>query len=162
MPISEYVTHLRSRIGHDLLLVPAVNAIILNEAGEVLLQRATIDGEWCIPGGGIDPGEQPAQAAAREVLEETGLVIEPYLLTEICLETPIQYANGDHAQYLVTTFLAKIVGGKLAISDEESLELRFFKPTELPEVRLAHRGRVERALSGMVGGFIWNGRWHQA
>jgi 8-oxo-dGTP pyrophosphatase MutT (NUDIX family) len=162
MPISDYITHLRSKIGHDLLLVPAVNAIIRNDAGDVLLQRATIDGMWCIPGGGIDPGEHPAEAAAREILEETGLVIEPYLLSEICLEAPIQYANGDHAQYLVMTFLSRIIGGKLAISDEESLELRFFNPSTLPEVRLAHRGRIERALSGMVGGFFSNGQWHRA
>ena len=95
MPISNYVTQLRSRIGHDLLLVPAVNAVIVNDAGEVLLQRASLDGLWCIPGGGIDPGEQPAEAAAREVLEETGLTIEPIRLVGTCLEDPIQYAHSN-------------------------------------------------------------------
>ena len=162
MPISTYVTHLRSRIGNDLLLVPAVNAVILNDAGEVLLQRASLDGLWCIPGGGIDPGEQPADAAAREVLEETGLLIEPLRLVGTYLEDPVQYANGDHAQYLVITFLCRIIGGQLQISDDESLELKFFKPDRMPQVRLPHRGRVEQALSGMTGGFTWKGQWRKA
>jgi 8-oxo-dGTP diphosphatase len=162
MPLSDYISNLRSKIGHDLLLVPAVNAVVLNNAGEVLLQRATLDGAWAVPGGGMDPGEQPAEATAREILEETGLVIEPYHLVNVCVEEPVQFANGDRVQYLVLTFLCRIRGGELKISDDESLELRFFKPDEMPEVRPAHRGRVQQALSGMAGGFLWEQNWRSA
>jgi len=78
VPIPQYVLQLRETVGNDLLLVPAVSAIVFNDAGEVLLQRASSDGKWYLTGGAIDPGEQPADAAARELLEETGLIVEPY------------------------------------------------------------------------------------
>jgi 8-oxo-dGTP diphosphatase len=162
MPLSDYILNLRSKIGHDLLLVPAVNAVIVNDAGEVLLQRATLDGCWAVPGGGMDPGEQPAEAVVREILEETGLIVEPYHFVNVMVEAPVQFANGDHVQYMVLTFLCRIRGGELKISDDESLELRFFAPDQMPEVRPAHRGRVEQALSGMSGGFIWQGEWRSA
>jgi 8-oxo-dGTP pyrophosphatase MutT (NUDIX family) len=159
MPLSDYIVNLRAKIGHDLLLVSAVNGVVLDDAGQVLLQRATLDGCWAVPGGGMDPGEQPAAAVAREILEETGLVVEPYHLVNVCVEEPVQFANGDRVQYLVITFLCRITGGELRISDDESLELRFFPPDAMPEVRPAHRGRVQQALSGMSGGFLWEGAW---
>jgi 8-oxo-dGTP diphosphatase len=159
MPISDYITQLRSKIGHDLLLVSAVNAVILNDEGHVLLQRATLDGAWAVPGGGMDPDEQPAEAVVREILEETGLIVEPYHLVNVMVEAPVQFPNGDRVQYLVLTFLCRIRGGEMRIADDESLELRFFPPNEMPELRPAHRGRVQQALSGMTGGFLWEKTW---
>lgn len=159
MPMSDFIHGLRRKVGTDLLLVPAVNAIVVNDAGQVLLQRASIDGLWCIPGGGIDPGEQPADAAAREVLEETGLLIEPYRLVGTFMEEPMVYANGDRAQYLVIVFLCRIVGGVLGIHDDESLELRFFNPADMPQVKAPHRGRVEQALAGHHGIFVFQRQW---
>jgi 8-oxo-dGTP pyrophosphatase MutT (NUDIX family) len=41
----------------------------------LLLTKRSDNGQWCLPGGGIDPGERPAEAAEREVLEETGLTV---------------------------------------------------------------------------------------
>ncbi len=60
----------------------AARVVILDETGRVLLVRGHDADEpdrhwWFTVGGGIDPGESPAQAACREVLEETGLQIAP-------------------------------------------------------------------------------------
>lgn len=58
---------------------PNVAALILNPAGDLLVcERSTIPGAWQFPQGGIDPGESPAQALAREVREEVGLPPDSY------------------------------------------------------------------------------------
>ena len=54
-------------------LVPAVNVVAVNHAGAILLIRRTDNGNWALPGGGIDLGESVAQAAVRETLEESGI-----------------------------------------------------------------------------------------
>ena len=62
MPISPFIAKLREKIGNDLLLLPSVSAIILDDAGRVLIQRASDDGKWYVIGGSLEPGEQPADA----------------------------------------------------------------------------------------------------
>ena len=52
------------------------NAIVLNEAGEVLLIRRSDNGRWCLPGGHMDYGETVAQCVTREAYEETGIEVE--------------------------------------------------------------------------------------
>jgi NUDIX domain len=54
-------------------LVPAVNVVVVNDAGEILLIRRTDNRQLGRPGGAIDLGESVAQAAVRETLEESGI-----------------------------------------------------------------------------------------
>jgi ADP-ribose pyrophosphatase YjhB (NUDIX family) len=54
-------------------LVPAVNVVVVNDAGEILLIRRADNGNWAVPGGAVDLGESVAQAAVRETLEESGI-----------------------------------------------------------------------------------------
>jgi ADP-ribose pyrophosphatase YjhB (NUDIX family) len=56
-------------------LVPSVNVVVVNEAGEILLIRRTDNDNWAIPGGAIDLGESVAQAAVRETREESGIEV---------------------------------------------------------------------------------------
>jgi ADP-ribose pyrophosphatase YjhB (NUDIX family) len=53
-------------------LVPAVNVVVVNHAGAILLIRRTDNGNWALPGGAIDLGESVARAAVRETFEESG------------------------------------------------------------------------------------------
>ncbi|MEV0614820.1 NUDIX domain-containing protein [Nonomuraea sp. NPDC050404] len=57
-------------------LVPSVNVVVTNEAGELLLIRRSDNDNWALPGGAIDLGESIPQAAIRETLEETGITCE--------------------------------------------------------------------------------------
>jgi hypothetical protein len=55
-------------------LVPSVNVVVVNDAGEILLIRRTDnDNNWAVPGGAVDLGESITQAAVRETLEESGI-----------------------------------------------------------------------------------------
>lgn len=72
MPISPYIRGLRAHVGSQLLLLPGVAALVRNEEGSLLLIRRSDDGRWGLPAGVVDPGETPADAVRREVLEETG------------------------------------------------------------------------------------------
>jgi 8-oxo-dGTP pyrophosphatase MutT (NUDIX family) len=161
MPISAYLANLRSRVGHDLILMPGVNAIVFNDAGAVLLQHAH-DGRWYTPGGAMDPHEQPADACAREVLEESGLIVEPQRLVGIFTEAPVTYPNGDVVQYVAIAFACKVVGGTLKVADEESLDMRFFSIDQLPPLREDQRERLQQALMGMSGLFRLDQQWRGA
>ena len=146
MPISPYIKKLREKIGHATLLLPSVSAIIIDGEGRVLLHRSSDDGHWYTIGGAIDPGEQPADAVVREVREETGLVVIPQKIISVQTSPVVTYPNGDQAIYVATTFLCRVVGGKLEIGDDESLELRYFSIGELPDLRPDQLLRVEVAL----------------
>jgi 8-oxo-dGTP pyrophosphatase MutT (NUDIX family) len=132
MPISPYLKKLRGFVGNDLLLMPGTAAMIRNAQGDVLLQRRSDNGQWGLLGGAIDPNESPAQAVAREVFEEAGLVVRPVRCTAL-IKLDTVYPNGDHLQPTVAVFECEIIGGELKSLDGESLELRFFAPDEFPE-----------------------------
>ena len=73
MPVPEFIRDLRRSIGHDLLWMPAVTAVVV-DASSVLMVRRADNGRWAPVSGILEPGEQPAVCAAREVLEETRVV----------------------------------------------------------------------------------------
>jgi 8-oxo-dGTP pyrophosphatase MutT (NUDIX family) len=161
MGISDYIAGLRRKLGNDLLLLPSVGGVVFDEQRRVLLQQASDDGEWYVPGGAIDPGEEPADAIVREMLEETGLNIEPVRILGVAKSPNITYPNGHQVQYVAITFLCRIVGGTLKISDDESLALRFFDTRDLPLLREEHAARIVQALADEpAAAFRRNGRWH--
>ena len=93
--------------------VVCAGAVVHDRDGRLLLVRrrnAPSKGLWSVPGGRVEPGESPEQAAAREVLEETGLRVEVgRLLGSVQI--------GD---YLVHDFAAQVVGGSLRAGDDAS------------------------------------------
>ena len=109
------------RIGKEGVLRPGASALIFDEARErVLLTRREDNGRWCLPGGGMDPGESVAEACVREVLEETGLEVRVTKLVGI-YTTPdlfIEYPDGNKIQPVAFSFEVEITGGELGLSDE--------------------------------------------
>ncbi|HEX4453065.1 MAG TPA: NUDIX hydrolase [Kofleriaceae bacterium] len=95
----------------------AVGAFVRDEAGRVLVvQRGAPPGAglWSVPGGKQEPGETLAQAVAREVREETGLVVEVGALA--CVVERI----GDDFHYVIVDYRARVVGGELRASSDAS------------------------------------------
>ncbi|MFC7483180.1 NUDIX domain-containing protein [Luedemannella flava] len=145
MAISEYVAGLRTFVGNGLLMLPSACAVVLDEDGRVLLERRADTGTWALPAGAIDPGEQPADAAVREVYEETGVHIAVERLAGVILRE-VTYPHGDVCQYLTVWFRCRAVGGHAAVNDEESLAVGWFNREELPELDPVDRLRVDVAL----------------
>src|SRR5918997_3914894 len=115
-------------------LVPGASAIVTDEHGRVLMQRRSDSGNWALPGGTMDIGETLQQCAVREVKEETGLDIEITGLLGIYTDPAhvIAYADGEVRQEFNVTYLGRIVGGAIAVSDE-STDVRFIGAGELDE-----------------------------
>ena len=154
MAMSPYVRRLREQMGHQLLLLPGVSALVFNDAGEILLQRRSDDGRWGIIGGMLDPGEEPADALVREVFEETGVRVEPQRITGVYITPIVTYADGDRAQYVITAFRCRPVSGTPHVHDDESLEVRYFTLDALPSLRPDHRLRIQHALGDGPAFFV--------
>lgn len=149
MPIPDFVRDLRAVLGPRPLWMSGVTAVVLDETGRVLLGRRSDTGRWALITGIIDPGEQPADTAVRECLEETGVQVVPERLTGVTVSDPIVHANGDRAQYLELTFLCRAVGGEARVNDDESLEVGWFDRDALPEdLGASALHRLRHALSG--------------
>jgi 8-oxo-dGTP diphosphatase len=98
-------------------------AIILDEQDRVLLSHRRDLDVWNLPGGGVESGELPNEAVLREVWEETGLEVEIERLAGI-------YGKTDKDE-LVFSFVCRVTGGELALTDESS-ENRYFEITSIP------------------------------
>lgn len=113
-------------------LVPAASAVVVDQAGRILLHRRNDNDLWSIPGGAMEVGERIADTAAREVKEETGLEVQPETLVGIYTDPRhvVEYGDGEVRQQFSVCFACRVVGGDLAVSDE-SLEVGFFTPAEI-------------------------------
>jgi 8-oxo-dGTP diphosphatase len=156
MPVPPYVERLRAHIGHDLLLLPGVSAVVRNDAGRILLARRSDNGRWSLPAGCIDPGEQPADAALREVFEETGVRAEIERVGGVATH-PVVYPNGDTCEYLHVWFRCRAVGGEPRADGDESLEVAWFAPGALPDLDDWARLRID-TTTGDGGDPAWHAR----
>ncbi|MQS39455.1 NUDIX domain-containing protein [Streptomyces katsurahamanus] len=113
-------------------MVVAASAVVTDGQGRILLQRRRDNGLWALPGGGMDLTDSLPGTAVREVREETGLDVEITGLVGTYTDPRhiIAYTDGEVRRQFNVCFTARVVGGRLAVSDE-STELRFVPPEEL-------------------------------
>ncbi|MEV7087751.1 NUDIX domain-containing protein [Streptomyces sp. NPDC093085] len=113
-------------------LVPAASAVVVDDAGRVLLQRRVDNGMWALPGGAMNIGESLPECAARETREETGINIEitGIVGTYTNPHHVFAYDDGEVRQEFSVCFLGRPVSGQLAAS-EESTDVRWFKPEDV-------------------------------
>ncbi|MGH6944579.1 MAG: NUDIX domain-containing protein [Geminicoccaceae bacterium] len=142
--MSEYLRRVRARVGNDLLVLPAVAALVLDADRRLLLVRDADSGLWACPGGAVDPDESPADAAVREMWEETGLLVELPCLLGVYggPDFRLTYPNGDVVSYCVITFAAKIVGGSMRPDGLEIVELGWFSETEAARLDMGPWTRI--------------------
>ncbi|MCS5717061.1 NUDIX domain-containing protein [Herbiconiux sp. CPCC 205763] len=145
MPTPDFVLALREKIGHAPLWLTGITAVV-TRGDELLLVRRSDTGAWTPVTGIVDPGEEPAVAAAREVLEEAAVVAHPVHLAWVHTIPMVTYPNGDQSQYLDLTFRMRYESGDPFPADGENTEARWFAPTELPEMSDDMRSRIRYAL----------------
>lgn len=112
----------------------AAAAVLVVQAGRVLLvQRAHPPrrGAWTLPAGFIDAGESPAEAAARECLEETGLRVRVTGLLDV-----IAGSEHERGADFVIAYLATVLDGTLSPADD-ALAAEWFSPDDLPPLAFA-------------------------
>lgn len=143
------------RIGKEGQLRLGCSAVLLcDDQQTVLLTRRTDNGQWCLPGGMIDPGESVSEGCEREVFEETGLKVVVVRLTGV-YSNPNRltvYPDGNKAFVIVLNFEVRLVGGELGLSDE-TLDAHFFPIAEAEQMDLFH-GHAEHIRDTMTGNTV--------
>lgn len=114
-----------------------VRALILDDAGRLLLVQEHSDGLWTLPGGWCDIGDSPAGAVVREVVEETGLECRAVQLLALFDKHkhphPPQLPHAHKA-----FFLCEVTGGQLLGETDETQDAAYFPMDALPALSL-HR-----------------------
>jgi len=122
----------RRSIGKALFVGAGAMAAVQRADGRLLVARRIDDGEWSLPGGFTQLGENAAHTAVREVQEETGMRIYPQRLLGISsLTQPWIYPNGDQTQAVISLFLARPLGGELRPDGVESRQVGWITSEEL-------------------------------
>ncbi|MBC2711388.1 MAG: NUDIX domain-containing protein [Desulfosarcina sp.] len=130
-----YLQGIRKEIGSRRIFVPGVRAIIVNDAGDILLQHRRDNALWGLPGGSVEIDETAIEALKREVREETALkVIEAEPMALYCgPRQKFSYPNGDQVQCFAVSFIVRKWEGRPHADGLEGSMVRFFSISELPE-----------------------------
>ena len=145
---ADYIKSLRRAIGSRKIILNCAGALVAKD-GKLLFQKRSDNGLWGLPGGLLELNETFAEAAVREVREETGLEIRLVSFLGIFHNHDMMWPNGDRAHTVGAYFTAEIVGGELRV-DAESLELRFFAADEIPDLFAEdHRAAVDAYFRGV-------------
>ncbi|MCY4465962.1 MAG: NUDIX domain-containing protein [Chloroflexi bacterium] len=150
MPISKYISDIRAKIGNDLLILTGASAVVINERGEVLLQRRSDLDIWTLLGGYLDPGEDVADGIIREVREEAGITIVPEQIVAVLSGRDHfhTYDNGHRVAVINICFRCRPIDDTTPRpNDDESVEVRYFPPGELPENTFPiHKTLIAKAI----------------
>jgi len=133
------------------------SAAIFDKQGRVLLTKRRDNGQWCLPSGGVEPGESVAEGCEREVLEETGLSVRVKRFVGV-YSHPDQltvYSETDKFQIIALHFEAEIIGGELGLSDETS-DYGYFTMEEIDGLEMLgrHKERIIDTLANQNEAFI--------
>ena len=140
------------RIGRTAKLRMAVTGFIFDTTRtRLLLTRRSDNGAWCLPGGGMEPGETPAEAVVREVMEETGLQVRAVRVIGVSSDPNMVYAypDGNLWQAVELDYECEITGGALD-GGVEVTDQAYFSLSEMAliDVLDGEGARAERALLG--------------
>jgi len=117
------------------LILPAVAAVVFNDAGEILLQKRKDVSKWCIISGHVEFGETIEAAILREIKEETDVVadIVRFIGVYSSPDTQTYYHVDKTIQYVTSYFEVKLSDDLSPdFSNSETQELKFFKEDDLP------------------------------
>ena len=118
--MANYIRWLRSKLGHEKVILAFAGGCLFDECGRVLLQKRGDSCMWGFPGGAIEIGETPEQAAIRELKEETGLDAEVQSLLGVYTDRDMLYLNGVQANRIGILYRLKEIAGSQGADQEET------------------------------------------
>lgn len=150
--------HYGERIGKNGKLRIGCSAVIFDETRQkVLLTCRADNGQWCLPGGAMEPGESAAETCGREVWEETGLHVRTGRLIGVYSDPHqlVEYPDGNKVQIVVLNFEVEIIDGELCLSNETT-DIGYFTWSEIETMDLIgrHKERIADALKGQEAAFV--------
>jgi ADP-ribose pyrophosphatase YjhB (NUDIX family) len=125
-------------------LVPSVNVVVVNDAGEILMIRRTDNDNWAVPGGAIDLGESVGEAAVRETREESGIECGITGIVGIYSDPKhviLYTSNGEVRQEFSIVLTARPLSGQPTPSSETS-EVRWVPVSEVREYTMDRSMRI--------------------
>jgi ADP-ribose pyrophosphatase YjhB (NUDIX family) len=116
--------------------------VVIVRDGAILLSRFVRSGRWTLPGGGIDHGERPEDAAVREVMEETGyrVVLGPLVGVDSARWERGHDGRALDMHALRIIYTGEVVGGDLRFEEGGSTDRAEWVP--LADVSARHRGTL--------------------
>ena len=132
----DYISHIRSKVGHDKIILAFAGGILTDDEGRVLLQLRGDKKTWVISGGAMELGESTLETAKREFFEETGIKVEATRFLNVYSNFEEIYPNGDKVQTIVMIYEFRALDN-FNISNfhnEETLRLHFFSEEEIEKL----------------------------
>lgn len=141
------------RIGKTGQITLGCSAVLFDsDLQRILMTRRTDNDRWCLPGGRVDPGESVAEACLREMVEETGLLVEIVRFLGVYSDPNylIEYASGNRCQIVALNFEVKLVGGELGLSNETNA-YGYYTRSEIRSMDVMdhQRQRIEDAFDSL-------------
>jgi len=135
--VEEWLSHVGQGVAGYVTPKVAIGAVVGNEAGEILLVQRGDSGTWLYPTGWADVGYSPAEVAVKEVLEETGMVVDPVRLIAVLDGLRLGFTR---IPLYSLVFHCRLVGGELRAHPLECRDVGWFAEDGLPSP-LAGAGR---------------------
>ncbi|MDE0546763.1 NUDIX domain-containing protein [Microbacterium sp. C7(2022)] len=146
MATPEFVLALREKIGHAPLPLVGVTAVVFKDE-KILVGRRADNGSWQCVAGIVEPGEEPADTAVRECLEEAGVKVRATRLALVQQLPRTTYANGDQVDYIDLVFRCDWVDGDPHPADGELTEVGWYGLGELAQVEQSHLRKIALAIA---------------
>lgn len=123
--------------------VLGIGAVIVDDGRVVLVRRAhpPLQGEWSLPGGAVELGETLADAVRREVLEETGLVVDVGPLVDVIERVQHDEAGNIEYHFVVADYKCRRLGGTLA-SGSDASDARWVDPAGLGDFHVTDTAMI--------------------
>ncbi len=100
--------------------IVGVGAVVIERGRVLLVERGKepLRGKWSLPGGVVEVGEYLKDALRREVLEETGLEVEPVSVIEVFERIMPDASGRTEYHYVLIDYMCRVIGGELAASSD--------------------------------------------
>ena len=163
MATPDFILELRKHVGNSPLWLSGCTAVVLRgrdgasvdwnapidpASVEILVVQRADNHQWTPVTGIIDPGEEPARAALREILEETACKARAMRLLSVEVVGPVTYENGDQTTYLDVAFACEWLSGDPFPADGENAQTMFVPGDQIPQMNDRFTRTIARALSG--------------